>query len=245
MNSGDKLTYFFTRRIKRWTRCPACNKKMTFSKTKKLWICNDCAYTVTEKEMQDGFALWFCDECGTYLNNQNGFDRNVSKHVCTKCGYLNGTTVDNIKGMCGDCGKVLHNPDTSLCDDCRKERRRKGKEKAMKAGKILGVAAIVAGAYAASSTSEGDDSSGECVPLPDCGDDDEEMDNYPICEVCGEKMTEFDGFMWYTCPECGYITDTCEEETPYADEVIKPKKRRHYSDFELADFCRGGELTED
>lgn len=27
--------------------------------------------------------------------------------------------------------------------------------------------------------------------------------NVPICPLCGALMTEFDGWAWYTCPECG------------------------------------------
>lgn len=29
------------------------------------------------------------------------------------------------------------------------------------------------------------------------------MSKYPTCKTCGTKMTEFDGWAWYTCPECG------------------------------------------
>lgn len=28
-------------------------------------------------------------------------------------------------------------------------------------------------------------------------------DGMPICDMCGTLMTEFDGWAWHTCPECG------------------------------------------
>ena len=69
MSITDKLTYTYIKRIKRWMECPICHKKMTFSKTKLSWICNECGYSITEKEFLDDFVFWFCDECNSYLNN--------------------------------------------------------------------------------------------------------------------------------------------------------------------------------
>lgn len=247
MSVEDKLTYVYIKRIKRWMECPVCHKKMTFSKSRKSWICNDCSYAITENEFLDNFVLWFCDECNTYLNNQEGFDKKASQHICTKCGYLNDTTFDNIKGMCKDCGKVLPNPDASLCEDCKQERKRKAKEWLVKAGKVAGVAAAVVGTvYLASQSSGGDDE--DYTPLPDWNGDDEGddgMNDFPICKTCGAKMTEFDGWAWYTCPECGDMVRIIDGTTTWHDEIFKPGTKEHHSDFELADFCHGGDLTED
>ncbi len=243
MSTGERLTYFYIKQIKRWMECPVCHRKMTFSKTKKSWICNDCAYAITEEEFLDDFILWFCDECNTYLNNQEGFDRKASQHICTKCGYLNDTTFDNIKGMCKDCGKVLANPDASLCEGCKQERKRKAKEWLIKAGKIAGVVAAVAGTmYVSSQSSDSISDDNDYTPLPDW--DDEEKD-YPICKSCGAKMTEFDDWAWYTCPECGNKVRIIDGITTWYDEIFKPGKKEHHSDFELADFCHGGDLSED
>ncbi len=27
--------------------------------------------------------------------------------------------------------------------------------------------------------------------------------NIPICDMCGTLMTNFDGWAWHTCPNCG------------------------------------------
>ncbi len=137
MNNKDKLTYAYIKNIKKWMECPSCGEKLRFSKSRKAWICNDCGCTVTEEEFLDDFVFWFCDECGVYLNNQQGFDKNLSKHICRKCGYENDITDQNIKGTCSDCGKNLHNPDSTLCESCRQIRKEKGREWLITAGEIL------------------------------------------------------------------------------------------------------------
>jgi len=42
-------------------------------------------------------------------------------------------------------------------------------------------------------------------------------------------------------------SDDREDEIPCEDDYVPfaRTKKEHYSDFELADFCRGGDLTED
>ncbi len=77
----------------------------------------------------------------------------------------------------------------------------------------------------------------------DCTITDEE---YPTCKTCGTKMTGFDGWAWYTCPNCGDKVRIIEGKETWHDDIFDNKnKKQHHSDFELADFCRGGELTED
>ena len=68
---------------------------------------------------------------------------------------------------------------------------------------------------------------------------------YPICNECNAEMTEFDGVAWYTCPVCGNSVRITEEKATWHDEIFGQGNKQHRSDFELADFCRGGELTED
>lgn len=124
------------------------------------------SYHSGANEFEDDYVFWFCDECNTYLNNQEGFDRSASRHICKKCGYENDTTFDNLKGICSDCGKVIPDPDGTLCADCRLARRQKAKEWLSTAGKVAGVVATVAGAvYLASQTSD-DGTSTDYIPLP-------------------------------------------------------------------------------
>ena len=68
---------------------------------------------------------------------------------------------------------------------------------------------------------------------------------YPNCRTCGAKMTDFDDWAWYACPECGDKVRIIDGEETWYDDVFKKDKKEFYSDFELADFCRGGDLTED
>lgn len=171
-NLFETVTYAYIRRIKKWMFCPACQQgKMTINKKSTLWTCEDCGYKLSADEFEDDYVFWFCDECNTYLNNQEGFDRSAPRHICKKCGYENDTTFDNLKGMCSDCGKVIPDPDGTLCADCRLARRQKAKEWLSTAGKVAGVVAAVAGAaYLASQTSD-DETSTDYIPLP--GGDDE------------------------------------------------------------------------
>ena len=112
-------------------------------------------------------VFWFCDECEAYLNIQDGFNRDARKHLCKKCGYENDTTFENIKGTCSDCGKILPDPDATLCADCRQARREKAKQWLITAGKVAaGIAVVVGVAVLAASAAEDDDST-EYTPLPD------------------------------------------------------------------------------
>lgn len=169
----DRLTYAYIRKIKKWMFCPACQKgKMTIDKKSTVWTCEDCGYKLSADEFEDNYVFWFCDECQTYLNNQDGFDRNAAKHICRNCGYENDTTFENVKGICSDCGKIIPNPDATLCADCRQHRREKAKEWLITAGKVVGVAAAVVGAVCVAAAAAGDESdeNTDYTPIYD-GDD--------------------------------------------------------------------------
>ena len=152
----ETLTYAYIRKIKKWMFCPACQcGKMAINKKSTLWTCEDCGYKLSADEFEDDYVFWFCDECNTYLNNQEGFDRYASRHICKKCGYENDTAFDNLKGICTDCGKIIPEPDGTLCVECRQIRRQKAKERLITVGKVVGVVAAVAGtAYLASQSNE-------------------------------------------------------------------------------------------
>lgn len=169
----DRITYAYIRKMKKWMFCPACQQgKMTINKKSTLWTCEDCGYRLSADEFEDDYVFWFCDECNTYLNNQDGFDRRASRHICCNCGYENDTTFDNVKGICTDCGKIIPDPDGTLCADCRQERRRKAKEWLVNAGKVVGVVAAVAGAVYLVSQSDGEESD-NYTPILGGGEDEE------------------------------------------------------------------------
>ena len=247
---GDRATYFYIKNIKKWMFCPACkNGKMTFNKKTSLWTCEDCGYHFSEQYFLDDCVFWFCDECETYLNNQEGFDRKASRHICRNCGYENDTTFDNIKGTCSECGKILPDPDATLCADCRQARHEKAKQWLITAGKVAAGIAVVVGAAVIAASATEDDENTDYSPLPDDDSDDEVYGlgegKYPICKTCGTTMTGFDGWAWYTCPECEDKVRIIEDKETWYDEIFGKGKKQHHSDFELADFCRGGDLTED
>lgn len=128
MSISDSLTYFYIKNIRKWMPCPVCKQKMCFSKTSSNWICNSCNYSLPEKDFLDDYVFWFCDCCDSYLNIQSGFDRKEKHHICEKCGFNNDITSSNIKGECRDCGKILDNPNVTICEDCKIYRLEKTKE---------------------------------------------------------------------------------------------------------------------
>ena len=45
-------------------------------------------------------------------------------------------------------------------------------------------------------------------------------DDYPTCDMCGSKMTEFDGWAWYTCPECGNMVRVLDGEKKWERDIF-------------------------
>jgi len=150
----DRWNYFYISKIKKSMTCPSCKQdQMIIDKKTSIWKCKKCNYELSNSEFENDYVFWFCDECDTYLNTQENFDKRLKKHICCKCGYENDITNDNIKGICSDCGKTLANKNQTLCDDCKQIRKERTKQWLIAIGKILGTAAIVAGsAYAISKT---------------------------------------------------------------------------------------------
>lgn len=121
--------------------------------------------------------------------------------------------------------------------------------------KVLGVVGAVAGilgiAYLAARPSNDDGDS--YILLSDGNDDnydDKEVyglgkNKFPTCKSCDTQMTEFDGWAWYTCPYCGNSVRIIDGEEKWYDEIFGTGKKEHHSDYELADFCRGGDLSDD
>ena len=140
---GDTLAYTYLTKIKRRMLCPSCKKgEMRIEKKADLWECQECGYKLSAVEFEDNFVFWFCDECDTYLNNQEGFNKDAKKHICINCGYENDITFENVKDICTDCGKFLENPKETLCLECRQARRDKAMTRLKTAGKVAGVAFV-------------------------------------------------------------------------------------------------------
>lgn len=118
-----------------------------------------------------------------------------------------------------------------------------------KAGKVIGVATTAVGVGALAVSASDNTKTSNYTPLPDNDDDDEVYGLgegiYPACKTCGADMTELDGWAWYTCPECGDKVRIIEGKSTWYNEIFGNGKKQHRSDYELADFCRGGDLTED
>ena len=75
---------------------------------------------------------WYCDDCDAHLNNQAGFNTLSGSWTCTKCGWVNDVTENNILSgdeeefvrdvyiVCPDCGAHMTTDDYEHyeCPDC-------------------------------------------------------------------------------------------------------------------------------
>nr|WP_308545932.1 hypothetical protein [uncultured Lachnoclostridium sp.] len=76
--------------------CPACGDTMILNEKTSLWGCNKCNYSISNKEIEGGTVFWFCDNCESFLNIQQGFTIESSNWVCTECGIDNDVTEVNV-----------------------------------------------------------------------------------------------------------------------------------------------------
>ncbi len=42
----------------------------------------------------------------------------------------------------------------------------------------------------------------------------------PVCDMCGALMTEFDGWAWHTCPECGNSVRIIDGDVKWEREIF-------------------------
>ena len=52
---------------------------------------------------------WWCDRCGAYLNDQDGFDDHKYIWKCTECGHKNSISASNIYESHEDYLNVIKN----------------------------------------------------------------------------------------------------------------------------------------
>lgn len=234
----DLMSHAYTRRIKRWMFCPACREgKLSITRKSDIWKCKNCGYELSEDKLAENYAFWFCDECNAYLNNQNGFDISSNRHVCKNCGYENDTTSDNTKRLCSNCGKILPDTNGALCVECKAIRKEQTKERVINAGIILSAVVLAVATSSDKKTvadSEIDYENGGSKSV-----------KYPTCKLCGASMSGFDGVAMYTCPDCQNKVRITENKETWYDEIFDRGKKQHQSDYALADFCHGGDLSED
>ena len=238
----DRLIYAYIRKIKKWMFCPACQEgKMTINKKSTVWTCEDCGYKLSADEFEDNYVFWFCDECQTYLNNQEGFDRSAAKHICRNCGYENDTTFENVKGICSDCGKIIPDPDATLCANCRQKRREKAKEWLITAGKVVGVAAAVVGAVCVAVAASGDEETNATGfnSLPPDNEEGEE-DIVWYCDGCDAELNRQKGFSTlsgtWCCAKCGYLNDVTNAN------ILSEEEADFQASFQTECPCCGGHM---
>lgn len=83
-------------RVKLWMDCPACHSpNMYLGPSGRRWRCPDCGYTIS-RFRKNTSVFWFCDDCGTFMNVQDGFTTKTGKWTCTECRFENDVSRDNI-----------------------------------------------------------------------------------------------------------------------------------------------------
>lgn len=241
-NLIEKLQVAYIKNIKKYMVCPSCGDKLRINKKGNLWKCDKCDYKLSHKKFENGYIFWFCDKCNTFLNNQEGFDSKQAEFCCTSCGHKNDISAENIKDICKDCGTILSKDSKfGLCPECLKLRTDKWKGRLKTGLKIFGGVAAVAGVlYLAAKGAEDAENSNDNIEIDAANEK-----SYPHCKTCGAEMTGFDGWAWYTCPNCEDKVRIIDGKETWHDEIFKNGTKQHNSDFELADFCHGGDLTED
>ncbi len=148
-NLVASVTNTYIRKIKKWMFCPNCHDgKLIIDNRSAMWNCKNCGYQISADEFEDNHSFWFCDKCGAFLNNQQGFAQGAERHICGDCGFENSITAETQKGICSGCGKIIFATDTAFCPGCQQKREQKAKEWIAKAGKVVGVATAVVGAAA-------------------------------------------------------------------------------------------------
>lgn len=64
--------------------------------------------------------------------------------------------------------------------------------------------------------------------------------DYPVCDSCGATMNIFDGWAWYTCPNCGNAVRILDGVVTWQRDIFyNKKKRRDIEPEEWQDFEDG------
>ena len=101
----SRLLNSFTKDFSDGAKCPVCGARCYWNDDESTWICESCGYEPagtqieydSETESINVLGIdWFCDNCDAYLNSQTGFDPYDDEWTCTKCGYENDITKDNV-----------------------------------------------------------------------------------------------------------------------------------------------------
>lgn len=109
--------------------CPNCNAILNdqfgFDPDLDIWKCDDCGILLMspfisnseEDDEEEDYStiIWYCDNCNALLNKQYGFTDCYGVWRCTECGYINGTSEDDI---INDDSEEKSEDDTIKCPNC-------------------------------------------------------------------------------------------------------------------------------
>lgn len=202
----SNLIQAYIRNIRRKIECPACHGIMRYNRRGRLWKCECCEYQLMASDFDNDYVFWFCDNCDTYLNIQEGFSTESGMWKCKKCGFENDVSEKAIYDVCKDCGtKLPKDVKGNLCYSCKRKRTERWiKVAKITAGAVLAVAAVAAIVLLANS----EDGEGQSyLPSGRSPDDDNTDDN------TSKRDEEKNGLR---CSRCGELIDK-ETEADYFD----------------------------
>ena len=112
-NQNEKGELVITSLNKAKLKLSNCSANHLYPLNWENGTCTECGQMLMDDDIYNGNTFegvaWFCDNCGALLNRQDGFTDSYGSWRCTECGYVNGTTEDDIiDGLkCPRCGALL------------------------------------------------------------------------------------------------------------------------------------------
>lgn len=147
MNLHDVHTTKYMNYLLGKKECPSCRKKMTYNRKNRLWECKDCGRQICVDVTKNDDVLWLCDNCGAFLNVQEGFTTKTGIWTCKHCKAENNVGENAICDVCRVCGKKLpKGTKRKLCDECKKDRSERWTWIALITGATAAIAALVCSA---------------------------------------------------------------------------------------------------
>ena len=127
--------------------------------------------------------------------------------------------------LCKKCNAILpENSTKETCEECVHARKDKMIATTKSVAKGVGFVLFIIGTLFAYAYLSSDDDRLESSDNDT--DSPSDNDSYPICDACGDKMTIFDDWAWYTCPTCGNSARIIDGTTTWSREIFGSVSKR-------------------
>ncbi len=100
--------------------CPYCYANLTLQKgyesSLNYWVCKGCGQLLINPAIESDI-VWICDECGSIMNDQPGFNEECSEWKCTECGFVNKIDPSELYASEEEFQAEKHSPYRGLPDE--------------------------------------------------------------------------------------------------------------------------------